>query len=67
MEKTNPTLGIPYARANDDGSRTCPVCGARCADVDETQETVEDAITKGAAMTYAAHYAANHGISGASS
>jgi hypothetical protein len=53
-------IGIPYARANDDGSVTCLVCGIHCADVDETQETVEDAITKGASQTYALHYEEAH-------
>jgi uncharacterized Zn finger protein (UPF0148 family) len=53
-------FGIPYARANDDGSVTCPICGARCADVNELMETVEDAITKGAHVAYAQHYEREH-------
>ena len=53
-------IGIPYAYANDDGSVVCPICLERCAGVDESQRTAEDAITKGASAVYAEHYAAMH-------
>jgi uncharacterized Zn finger protein (UPF0148 family) len=53
-------FGIPYAHANDDGTVTCPVCGQRIGGVDETQETAEDALTKGASRMYAEHYESAH-------
>jgi hypothetical protein len=56
-------IGIPYAYAVIDkhgyGDR-CPFCGKVFYGMDESQETVEDAVTKGASAQYAAHYAAEH-------
>lgn len=57
-------LGIPYAPAGfDEKDRyfvTCPKCSERFYGCDESQETTEDAITKGSGMQYAAHYEAAH-------
>ncbi len=59
-------LGIPYARASVDErgiySKTCPVCGETFSHVDESQETLEDAITKGASQAYGIHYLEKHQI-----
>jgi hypothetical protein len=55
------TRGIPYAYVSDDGrARICPRCNERIEGVDESQETEEDAITKGASQAYAQHYEREH-------
>ena len=63
-EKEGPEMKtIPYARAEIRGDRygvICPECGEFFADVDETQDTAEDAITKGSARRYALHYDEAH-------
>lgn len=57
----NRPLGIPYARANEDGPGVfCPVCGLLCVGLDESQETLEDALTKGDVAVYGEHYAKEH-------
>ena len=48
------TFGIPYAAANDDGSVTCPVCGARIV---PTERKDFESFT---GREYAEHYAAEH-------
>lgn len=54
-------LGIPYARANEDGPGVyCPICGLLCVGCDESQETYEDAMTKGDVAVYGEHYAKTH-------
>ena len=53
-------IGLPYARANDDDSVTCPECGVHISGCDESRPTAEDALTKGAAARYAEHYLTEH-------
>jgi phage terminase large subunit GpA-like protein len=58
-----PTIGIPYAFAGVDARGafvTCPECGQNFYGCDESQRTVEDAMTKGASAYYAQHYDATH-------
>jgi hypothetical protein len=56
-------VGIPYARALVDeqgyGVR-CPFCGQVFRGLDESQESAEDALSKGANQRYAEHYQAQH-------
>lgn len=61
-------MPLPYARSEVDAdgySVVCPVCGERCRPPAGAAD--EDAVTKGANATYAAHYAeaheADHGVS----
>lgn len=49
-------FGIPYARANGDGSVTCPRCGERIV---ETERKDFESTT---GSEYAVHYDANHAV-----
>ena len=51
-----PSFGVPYARANEDGTKTCPRCGAN---IRQTQRKDFESYS---GSEYADHYDALHAL-----